>query len=196
MNKKILSVKAQPYKVVLLGGSMVGKSCFLCRYVDDIYQENYISTIGMDYKLKNLQLDNGETIKLQIWDTPGQDRFLSIVKNLFKGTHGFILIYNITRKNSLQFLRKLMKMIKDGASENVPIIVVGNIADDEGNRKITKEEGENFAIEFNLPFFECSGKENKNIKEIFDLLGKKIFEIYEEPKIKLENEKLKNKKCA
>ena len=191
-----MSVKVQPYKVVLLGGSMVGKSCFLCRYVDDIYQENYISTIGMDYKLKNLQLDNGETIKIQIWDTPGQDRFLSIVKNLFKGTHGFILIYDITRKNSLQFLRKLMKMIKDGASENVPIIVVGNIADDENNRKITKEEGENFAKEFNLPFFECSGKENKNIKEIFDLLGKKIFEIYEEPKIKLENEKIKNKKCV
>ena len=191
MNKKTFDGKIQYYKILLLGGATVGKTCFLERYVDGNFHPNHMCTIGMEYKLKDLKLDNGEIIKLQIWDTPGQERIISLISYYIKVTHCFILLYNITDKETLKFLRYVMKKIKEEASENAIIIVAGNFADDETNRKITKEEGENFAKEFNLPFFECSGKENKNINEIFNFLGKKLYETFEGPKIKLENKKIK-----
>ena len=71
------------YKILLLGDSEVGKSCFLMRYSDNIFVENYITTIGLDYKLKYVQLDSGETIKVQLWDTAGQDRYRTIAKNYY-----------------------------------------------------------------------------------------------------------------
>ena len=76
------------YKILLLGDSSVGKTCFLMRYADNTFQEIHMSTIGLDYKLKNVQLDDGKIVKIQIWDTAGQDRFRSITKNYYKGAHG------------------------------------------------------------------------------------------------------------
>ena len=84
------------YKVLLLGDSTVGKTCFLLRYCDNDFQESHLSTIGLDYRLKTMTLNNGKKIKLQIWDTAGQDKYRSITKNYYKGAHGIILIYDVT----------------------------------------------------------------------------------------------------
>ena len=80
------------YKVLLLGDSTVGKTCVLLKYTDKIFQETHMMTIGLDYRLKVMQLQSGKEVKLQIWDTAGQDRFRSITKNYYKGSHGIILI--------------------------------------------------------------------------------------------------------
>ena len=84
------------YKVLLLGDSSVGKTCFLLRYCDKTFQEAHLSTIGLDYRLKTMTLKSGKNIKLQIWDTAGQDRFRAITKNYYKGANGIILIYDVT----------------------------------------------------------------------------------------------------
>jgi Ras-related protein Rab-1A len=79
------------YKILLLGDSSVGKTCFLLRFTEDTFTDNHISTIGVDYKLKILNSDD-KIVKLQVWDTAGQDRFRSITKNYFRGSHGIILL--------------------------------------------------------------------------------------------------------
>merc|ERR1711967_229834 len=83
------------FKLLLIGDSGVGKSCLLLRFTDDTYAESYISTIGVDFKIRTIQLES-KTIKLQIWDTAGQERFRTITSSYYRGAHGIIVVYDIT----------------------------------------------------------------------------------------------------
>ena len=180
------------YKILLLGDSTVGKTCFLMRYTDNTFQEIHMSTIGLDYKLKNVQLDDGKMVKIQIWDTAGQDRFRSITKNYYKGAHGIILIYDITNQKTFENVKNWINQIKEEVSNKVTIILVGNKIDDEDHRVVSTEQGEKMAKDFGLMFFECSAKSGVNIDSTFNELVKKTVENYS--KVKMEGEKLKNKK--
>ena len=172
-----MSKKEAKYKILILGDSKVGKSCFLTRYADKTYQEDYLSTIGMDYKIKNYELENGDIIRLYIWDTAGQDRFRSITSNYYKGADGIILIYDITKQETFNNVRNWITSIKEEAPAKVVLILVGNKVDDEKNRAVQQSEGEKIADEYNLPFLECSAKSDINVTETFDVLIKKIVEI-------------------
>ena len=194
-----MAKKEAKYKILILGDTQVGKSCFLTRYADNSFQDEYLSTIGMDYKIKNYQAEDGSTIKLYIWDTAGQDRFRSITRNYYKGADGIILIYDITKKDTFENVRNWINNIKDEAPDRVVLILVGNKVDDEGNRVVPKSEGEEIAKEFNLPFFECSAKSDINVTPVFDTLIKKIIEV--NPKNKEgqklnQNKKGDKKKCC
>ena len=166
------------YKILLLGDTSVGKTCFLMRYTDNTFQEIHISTIGLDYKLKNVQLEDGKIVKIQIWDTAGQDRFRSITKNYYKGAHGIILIYDVTDKKTYENVKAWIEQIREEVSDNVTIILVGNKIDDFEGRKVKKEEGEKAAKEFGLSFFECSAKTGENIDLIFNELVKRTVEQF------------------
>ena len=124
------------YKILLLGDSSVGKTCFLMRYTDNTFQEIHMSTIGLDYKLKNVQLDEGKIVKIQIWDTAGQDRFRSITKNYYKGAHGIILIYDVTARKTFDNVKAWVEQIREEVSDKVSIILVGNKIDDVEGRKV------------------------------------------------------------
>ena len=182
------------YKILLLGDSSVGKTCFLMRYSDNTFQEIHMSTIGLDYKLKNVQLDDGKIVKIQIWDTAGQDRFRSITKNYYKGAHGIILIYDVTSRKTYENIKNWVSQIKEEVSEKLTIILVGNKIDDEKNRKVTTEEGENMAKECGLDFFETSAKSGVNIDSTFNELVKKTVEKYN--KIDGKGDKLNNRKSG
>ena len=101
--------KENLYKILLLGDWSVGKTCFLMRYIDNTFNEIHLSTIGMDFKLKDVTLDNDKTVKIQIWDTAGQERYKSISKSYVKGANGIFLIYNITNKASFESIRNWVK---------------------------------------------------------------------------------------
>ena len=187
------------YKILLLGDSSVGKTCFLMRYTDNTFQDIHMSTIGLDYKLKNVQLENGKMVKIQVWDTAGQDRFRSITKNYYKGAHGIILIYDVTEQKSFDNVKNWMAQIKEEVSERVSIVLVGNKIDDEDNRKISTEQGESMAKEYEIMFFECSAKTGQNIDEIFNNLVKKVVENFSKSSDsgqKLKNKKKKGKGCC
>ena len=187
------------YKILLLGDSSVGKTCFLMRYTDNTFQEIHMSTIGLDYKLKNVQLDDGKMVKIQIWDTAGQDRFRSITKNYYKGAHGIILIYDVTSRKTFDNVKNWVAQIKEEVTDKVSIILVGNKTDDVDGRKVQTEEGQKMAKECGLSFFETSAKSGQNIDSTFNELVKKTVEAYskvDEKGTKLSSKKSKKKGCC
>ena len=186
------------YKILLLGDSSVGKSCLLKRYTDNTFLDIHISTIGLDYKLKEVKLKDGKTVKVQIWDTAGQDRFRAITKNYYKGAQGIALIYDITNQITFENVRKWIDQIKEEVSEKVPIILVGNKIDIVERRVIKKEDGESMAKEYGLLFSECSAKTGENIDSTFNQLVEKTVENYSKVTKgeTLNNKKNKKKSCC
>jgi small GTP-binding protein len=162
------------FKILLLGDSSVGKTCFLLRYSDDTFTENHISTIGLDYRFKMVNLENDKKVKLQIWDTAGQDRFRAITKNYYKGAHGIILIYDVTNITTFNNIKTWVSQIKENTTEKIKIILVGNKIDEEELRKISYAEGQKLASEFDLKFFETSAKKNIRISEVFSHVTQEI----------------------
>ena len=165
------------YKIILLGDSTVGKTCFLMRYTDNTFQEIHMSTIGLDYRLKTMTLNSGKQVKVQIWDTAGQDRFRAITKNYYKGAHGIILIYDVTNQLTFENVTNWINQIKEEASDKVTIFLVGNKIDDEKNRKVNTEEGEKLAQDFKLKFYETSAKIGTNVEATFKSLVQIIDEV-------------------
>ena len=191
------------FKIMLLGDSSVGKTCFLKRYIDDTFQDVYLSTIGFDYKYKFITLEDGKKIKLQIWDTAGQERFRTIGKGYYKGAHGIILIYDVTSQKSFDSIKTWLNEIKSEASNKVCVFLVANKIDIE-ERLISREDGEEIAKNNNLEFYESSAKDNINVSEVFQDLAEKINEKYQIMKEKgkkldeiiPEKTKGKKKKCC
>ena len=170
--------KESVYKVLLLGDTNVGKTCFLFKYTDNTFHENHIATIGLDYRVKKIKLKNGKEISLQIWDTAGQDRFRAITKNYYKGAHGIVLIYDITNNQTFENVSKWVNQIHEEVSLNVAIFLAGNKIDLEEKREISYEIGEKLAKELGCTFIEASAKTGVNIDEIFNELAESLDAIY------------------
>ena len=162
------------YKVLLLGDSTVGKTCILLKYTDKIFQETHMMTIGLDYRLKTMTLQSGKEVKLQIWDTAGQDRFRSITKNYYKGSHGIILIYDVTSLKTFENVKSWVSQIHEEISDKVVIYLVGNKIDMDDERKVKTEEGQKLAEELGVPFVETSAKSGVNIDNIFSDITERI----------------------
>ena len=136
------------FKLVLIGDSGVGKSCLLLRFADDTYTESHISTIGVDFKIRTIQLD-GKTIKLQIWDTAGQERFRTISSTYYRGAHGIIVVYDITNMDSFKNVKRWLTEIDKYARDNVSKLLVGNKMDfgdsDAKLRQVSHSKGKEYA---------------------------------------------------
>ena len=189
--------KGLPYKVLILGDSTVGKTCFLVRYVDDSFDDSTLLSVGMDYRLKNVKTEDGTKVKLQIWDTCGQERYRSISKNYYKGANAIILVFSLIDKKSFDSVENWINQIKEEASESILIILVGNKSDLIEKRVISYEEAEKLAKEFNINYFECSAKTGKNINVAFNDLIEQMVEKTDKTKestTQLNSENLGNKK--
>ena len=171
MSKK----KFEELKLLTLGDSSVGKSSFIVKYIDDKFTYSYIATLGLDFKQKKIQLKSGENVRLRIFDTAGQERFKSISINFIKKANGILLLYDVTNKFSFQSVNRWMESIKEAAGEKISVILIGNKCDLEKEREVSKEEGEEKAKQFNLPFYETSCKEGININEVFETLAEDIL---------------------
>ena len=131
------------YKILLLGNTFVGKSSILIKYSDDYFPENYIATVGLDYRLKHFDLPNGQKGKIQIWDTAGQDRFKSITKNYYNNSNGIILVYSVIDKKSFDDISNWIEEIKEQTKDDIIIFLVGNKIDLNEKRVISIKEGKN-----------------------------------------------------
>ena len=162
------------FKYLIIGNSGVGKSCLLIRFTDDCWSDNYVTTIGVDFKIKTLNIE-ANSVKLQIWDTAGQDRFRNIVSSYYRGAQGIMMVYDITDLESFGNLNSWLKEIERNASKNVYKILVGNKKDLEDKRKVSFEQGKNFAEVNGMKFFETSAKESINVEEAFLTMTKEII---------------------
>nr|KJB39674.1 hypothetical protein B456_007G029600 [Gossypium raimondii] len=126
------------FKLLLIGDSGVGKSCLLLRFADDSYLDSYISTIGVDFKIRTVEQD-GKTIKLQIWDTAGQERFRTITSSYYRGAHGIIVVYDVTDQESFNNVKQWLNEIDRYASDNVNKLLVGNKCDLTANKVVSYE---------------------------------------------------------
>ncbi|XP_057473974.1 ras-related protein RABD2a-like [Actinidia eriantha] len=154
------------FKLLLIGDSGVGKSCLLLRFSDDSYLDSYISTIGVDFKIRTVEQD-GKTIKLQIWDTAGQERFRTITSSYYRGAHGIIIVYDVTDQESFNNVKQWLSEIDRYANENVNKLLVGNKCDLTTNRVVSYETAKAFADEIGIPFMETSAKDATNVEQAF-----------------------------
>lgn len=161
------------FKILLIGNSGVGKSSLLLRFADDTFTDNFMPTIGVDFKIRTLEVD-GRTIKLQIWDTAGQERFKTITSSYYKGAHGIIVVYDITDKESFKNIDTWMTEVEKHASDNVSRILVGNKWDLDESRQVSTDEGKELADQHNIRFMETSAKESSHVEEAFTLMTKEI----------------------
>lgn len=174
-------------KILIIGDSGVGKSSMLLRFADDTFMESYVSTIGIDFKIKTMKISD-KIFKFQIWDTAGQDRFRTITTSYYRGAHGIIMAYDITNKTSFINLEKWLQEIKKYAVDEVTTILIGNKCDLGDSREVTKDEGQEFADKLDMTFIETSAKDSANITTAFTVLGNEIRKQFGD---KVVNEKLK-----
>ncbi|KAJ7547321.1 hypothetical protein O6H91_08G080100 [Diphasiastrum complanatum] len=161
-------------KLLLIGDSGVGKSCLLLRFSDDSFSTSFITTIGVDFKIRTVELD-GKRVKLQVWDTAGQERFRTITNAYYRGANGIILVYDVTDESSFVNIRNWIKNIEQHAEENVNKILLGNKADmDESKRAVSTARGQALAKDFGLKFFETSAKTSQNVENSFFTIARDI----------------------
>jgi len=172
MNRKAKEGYDFQVKLLMLGDSAVGKSSLITRFCEDTTTSNHIPTIGVDFKYKTIDCE-GTKIKLQIWDTAGQEKFRSIVQTYYKGAMGIVLTYAINDRKSFQNIENWMKQISTNAAKGIVVILVGNKAD-LLERVVETSEGKRVAETHNIKFFESSAKDGENVDMIFHELAKEI----------------------
>ena len=153
-------------KLLMLGDSGVGKTCLLLRYAQNDYSPSYITTIGVDFKVMKADID-GLRVKLQIWDTAGQEKFRAITTSYFKGSHAIMLVYDIADQDSFKNTNRWIRSIREHADSHTNVILLGNKCDDESKRVVPYADGKELAKTNNMQFFEVSAKSNINVAEAY-----------------------------
>ncbi|KAK2496420.1 hypothetical protein MC885_002088 [Smutsia gigantea] len=185
------------FRLLLIGDSGVGKTCLLCRFTDNEFHSSHISTIGVDFKMKTIEVD-GIKVRIQIWDTAGQERYQTITKQYYRRAQGIFLVYDISSERSYQHIMKWVSDVDevgDAASlpgvgkghlrgegkyapEGVQKILIGNKADEEQKRQVGREQGQQLAKEYGMDFYETSACTNLNIKESFTRLTELVLQAH------------------
>lgn len=162
-------------KLLLIGDSAVGKSSLLLRYSDDQFSSSFITTIGIDFKIKSISLDGDKKVKLQIWDTAGQERFKTITTAYYRGAMGILLVYDVTNSATFRNVKSWMNQIDQHAAENVNKVLVGNKCDvTDDMRQVTESEGRQLAEQYGVKFFETSAKADTGVTEAFESIARDI----------------------
>ncbi|KAF9170045.1 GTP-binding protein of the rab, partial [Mortierella sp. AD010] len=160
------------FKLLLIGDSGVGKSCLLLRFADDTYTESYISTIGVDFKIRTIELE-GKTVKLQIVNA-GQERFRTITSSYYRGAHGIIVVYDVTDMDTFSNVKQWLAEIDRYASEGVNKLLVGNKSDLTNKKVVEYTAAKEFADQIGISFLETSAKSATNVEQAFMTMAKQI----------------------
>ncbi|CAF3177171.1 unnamed protein product [Rotaria socialis] len=163
-------------KILIIGESGVGKSSLLLRFTDDRFDQDLSATIGVDFKVKQLEID-GNRVKLAIWDTAGQERFRTLTPGYYRGAQGAILVYDVCNRASFRQLdRWISELDTFSTKTNIIKMLVGNKIDQEESREITRDEGARFARKHSMLFIEASARTREGVQIAFEELVQKIIQ--------------------
>ncbi len=165
------------FKLILIGNSGVGKSCILQRYMKHTFEETYKCTIGVDFLMKSLLIKD-KTVKLQLWDTAGQEKYKSMVSSYYRGANVALIVFDLTSHASFDALPIWIENYYKNGPEQKNIILIGNKKDLIEERQVTQEEAETFSETNNMMYFETSAKEGDNIDYVFTFAAEKLLEFY------------------
>lgn len=174
-------------KILIVGDSNVGKTSLLLKYTDGYFPESHVATIGVEYKIKTIKLKSFPNIpiKLQIWDTSGQERFRSLTQNFFRNANGVLFVYDLSAKKTFENIKEWMT-VSQSAESDFKALIIGNKCDLEEERKVSQETLKKFCEKKNIKSFETSAKNNINVSETFETLAELILENKNEEEIKEE----------
>ena len=186
-NKKDLKYEILPtdysqsdlcFKIIVIGDSGVGKSCLTNKATKNIFEKDYNATVGFEFFTFNLKI-NQKIIKLQIWDTCGQELYRSLITNFYRNTSLALIVYAINSKESFDDIDMWLKELRTYSNPDVKVFLIGNKIDLEDERKISKEEGENFAKNNKInKFVETSAKNGVNAQSTFIEIAYLLYEDY------------------
>mmetsp|Transcript_6317 Transcript_6317/g.10322 ORF Transcript_6317/g.10322 Transcript_6317/m.10322 type:complete len:211 (-) Transcript_6317:209-841(-) len=163
------------FKYIIIGDSGVGKSCLLLAYTDGRFKDIHETTIGVEFGSKTIHIDS-QLVKLQIWDTAGQETFHSITRSYYRGAIACILVYDVTRRSSFEHLKKWFDDAASFGGSELKFTLVGNKIDKESQRVVSTKEGIDFANEHDMEFMEVSAKQVVNVTETFELTARNILD--------------------
>jgi Ras-related protein Rab-1A len=164
------------YKILLLGDCSSGKTSLIYRLVHNSFLEYYVSTIGIDFNIKSFVV-NDKKVKLQIWDSCGQERFNALTRSYYRNTDAFIICYDISSRKSFEDAKYWIKELEKYVFDRPVIkILVGTKADLEDSRNVKYDDGKKYADSLGIEFIETSSKNNSNIKELFYNLSLKLLD--------------------
>jgi len=173
-------------KFILTGPSAVGKSCLSTQFIENQFNSRHEVTVGVEFGTYVVTLSDGQEIKLQIWDTCGQESFKAITRSYYRGAHGILLVYDITNRNTFEYLGSWLDECKTNADDGAVIVLIGNKCDSESLREVEIDEGKLFAKKNELLFFETSAKTSENVEEAFIQAIYLIYEKYKRGQINIE----------
>ncbi|XP_058501895.1 EF-hand calcium-binding domain-containing protein 4B isoform X1 [Solea solea] len=171
------------FKIVLVGNSNVGKTSLLQRFCDDCFHAGTSATVGVDFSVKTITVDNSQ-VALQLWDTAGQERYRSITKQFFRKADGVVVMYDVTSEQSFTAVRQWLTSVKEGAGEDIPIMLLGNKTDKDAERQVQRALGERLAKECQMTFYECSACSGHNVGESMVHLARALKEQEDKDKEK------------
>ena len=159
----------------MIGDSAVGKSSILLRFTDDVFSEKHAATIGVDFRTRDMTF-RGKVIRTTVWDTAGQEKFRSLTSSYYRGTHGIVLVYDVTNRESFNHVTDWLNEIGTYCGEDdCVMLLVGNKIDLEA-RAVSTQEGQAFAREKNMVFIETSAKTTAGIRHTFEELVQKVLD--------------------
>ena len=165
------------FKLILIGNSGVGKSSIIQRYMKKTFEDSYKCTIGVDFLMKTLEI-KGKTVKLQLWDTAGQEKYKSMVSSYYRGANVALVVFDLTNHSSFDSLPLWIENYYKNGPEQKNTILIGNKNDLVDERQVTQEEAELFSETNNMIYFETSAKEGDNIEYVFNYTAEKLLEFY------------------
>mmetsp|Transcript_23538 Transcript_23538/g.75542 ORF Transcript_23538/g.75542 Transcript_23538/m.75542 type:complete len:244 (-) Transcript_23538:780-1511(-) len=166
------------FKYIIIGDTGVGKSCLLLQFTDKRFQAIHELTIGVEFGARMVTI-NDRQVKLQIWDTAGQESFRSITRSYYRGAAGALLVYDITRRETFKHLTRWLEEARQNSNGNMVVMLIGNKADLEHRRAVSVEEGKQFALQNGLIFMETSAKTAFNVEQAFIQTADKIYQNIE-----------------
>lgn len=176
------------FKYIIIGDTGVGKSCLLLQFTDKRFQPVHDLTIGVEFGARMITVADAQQVKLQIWDTAGQESFRSITRSYYRGAAGALLVYDITRRDTFQHLSRWLEEAKQHAHPNMVILLIGNKNDLEHRRAVSFEEGKAFADQNGLLFLETSAKTAYNVEQAFLKTAEQIYSKIHSGEIDVSNE--------